>query len=256
MAAASDYLSANHPDYFPERFRAVEGSPRRFRVRHLTCSEPTCQREEEINDTGERQLPPYVVRKKFMQKGWEIGKDREHDRCPTCVANARVARRKPREEKVVKIDANANIPLTERAVNLGAGQLPEKMPPRTMDTDDRRIIFAAIDECWAGKEEGYKTPWTDQKVASELSVPVAWVAEVRGQFFGEARDNSEIRELLARIDAACAEARKSIEEAEKLRKEAVALNTKATTLNRNIDDLRRSMEGAIAIATRIERSLK
>jgi hypothetical protein len=240
---------------FPERFRAVEGSPRRLRTRFLVCSEPLCGAELDITDNGERPLPDDVARRKFSQKGWRIGRDREHDLCPTCVANERQSRRKPREE-VVKIDPDKNIPLTERAVRIAGGSLPENPPPRQMDTDERRIIFGKIDENWAGKEEGYRTPWTDQAIARELGIPLAWVVEVRSQFFGEVRDNQEVREILARIESASFDARKLIEDAKDHVKTAQELNKRTNALHAAISDLSKSLEGAAAIASRIERALK
>ena len=245
---------------FPERFRAVEGSPRRLRTRFLVCSETLCGAEQDITDNGERPLPDNVVQKKFLQRGWRIGRDRKHDLCPTCVSNEDKRRRKPREADLA-IDPNKNIPLTERAVMNGAGRLPREAPeelnePRKMDTDERRIIFAKIDESWVGKDEGYRTPWTDQGIARELGVPLAWVVEVRSQFFGEVRDNQEVREILARIESASFEARKLIDDAHDHLKQAQEIAKQTNALNARIADLRKSLEGASAIATRIERALK
>lgn len=242
-------------DYFPVRHRRVDDVVRKVRV--LKCSEPTCQREVELFDNGSVQLPNPTVAEKFARMGCEIGRNRSRDRCATCAANERLAKRK--KEEPVKVDANKNIPLTERAVMNGASKLPAEMPApeqREMDTDERRVIFIAIDERWAGKDQGYITPWTDQAVASHLGVPMSWVAQVRSQFFGDVRDNSEIRELLDRITKYSVEASQKVAEAQQLAEQAKMLYQKSNALNASIAELKRGIDGAIAIATRIEKALK
>lgn len=254
MAFQSDYLSSNDRDFFPVRFHAVEGSPRRNRMRFLRCSDSVCNREEEISDNGRTELPTDVVRKKFMQRGWEVGKDRSHDLCPVCVENWRLARRKPKEVelKIVTTPPPATPSTPKPILQSIADALP-----REMDRDERRVIFAAVEERWApGGDSGYVTPWTDQSIAQHLGVPVSWVAEVRSQFFGEVRDNQEIRELLDRATKAAVEASQKVAEADALQKQAMGLFQKANALNASVKELKTTVEGMIAIATRIERSLK
>lgn len=241
-------------DYFPVRHRRIDDVVRKVRV--LKCSEPTCQREVELFDNGSVQLPNPTVAEKFARMGCEIGKNRNRDRCAVCAENERLARRKSPKEEPMKIDANKNIPLTERAVMNGASRLPAEMPEREMDTDERRVIFAAIDERWAGKEQGYITPWTDQGIASHLGVPMSWVSQVRSQFFGDIRDNSEIRELLDRVTKYSVDASQKVAEAQQLAEQARSLYQKSNALNASIAELKRGIDGAIAIATRIEKALK
>lgn len=261
MTFQSNFLKPNDPDYFPVRYHAVEGSPRRNRMRFLKCSDPICAREEEITDNGRTELPTEVVRKKFRQRGWEVGKDRTRDVCPVCIENVRVARRQSKEAKLKVVYPGPSDELSkvsQEAVGkvqaFKASAAPE--PPETMSRDERRIVFAKIEEHWAGENEGYTAPWTDQKIASDLGVPVGWVAEVRSDFFGEVRDNSEIRELLGRATQAAIEASQKVAAGAQLLKEAQSLTNKANTLNGELADLRKSVEGMIAIASRIERSLK
>lgn len=256
MAFQSDYLPTNSPDYFPVRYHAVEGSPRRNRVRYLTCSDPVCARVEEITDNGRTELPCTIVARKFKQKGWTVGRDRAHDTCPTCAANARAARRKTKEVELKIVRPNP----TDPVVTLGTPSVPREVkaePPEPMSRDERRIVFSKIEEHWAGEADGYTTPWTDQKIATDLGVPLAWVVEVRSDFFGEIRDNSEIRELLSKVDRATVEASQVVGEAEAFMKTTVTpAIQRAQHLNTQIADLRKSVEGLIAIASRIERSIK
>lgn len=55
-------------------------------------------------------------------------------------------------------------------------------PPRDLNKEDRRLIFAKIDEVYLDKS--YSKDWTDKKVAIDLGVPVAWVARIREENFG------------------------------------------------------------------------
>ena len=249
MASLQSNIPPNHADYFPIRHHAFEGSSQRLRVRFLKCSDPVCGREDEITDNGNIALPTDVVKRKFRQKGWDVGKNREHDICPVCVENQRLARRKPKEEPVLKPPGDNGPP---PQMMVGSGPIE----PRKMDTDDRRIIFAAIDERWASKEAGYNAPWTDHAVATYLEMPLAWVVEVRSQFFGEVRDNQEIRDLLERANKAIAEAEKQVAAALQLQKDTSSMITRVNAMNATLAELRKSVEGLAAIASRIEGKIK
>jgi hypothetical protein len=74
-------------------------------------------------------------------------------------------------------------------------------PPVEMGRDDRRIIFAKLDEVYLSAEQGYSSGWTDHRIAADLGVPRAWVEQVREEMFGPARDNEDIREARAELAA-------------------------------------------------------
>lgn len=59
--------------------------------------------------------------------------------------------------------------------------------PREMSREDRQRVHAKIGEHYL--EKGYDPPWTDKRIAEDLKVPVAWVVEIRDQFFGEEGSN-------------------------------------------------------------------
>lgn len=137
----------------------------------------------------------------------------------------------------------------------GNGAAPEE--PKKMDREERRVIFAAIEERWApGGDSGYITPWTDQAVASHLGVPLAWVAEVRSQFFGEVRDNQEIRDLLERAAKLLVEVDGKVKEAIQLQKDTSSMIVRVNAMNTTLAELRKSAEGLAAIASRIEGRVK
>jgi len=194
-----------------------------------------------LNDNGAAPLPPDIVTKKFQQKGWFIGRDRRHDICPDCLVKHR--RRTQKQEEPVATVIKPDFAAVENE-------------PRKMDVDERRIIFAKLNDVWAGKDQGYVVPWTDASVARDLGVPAAWVVEIRSSMFGEAHDNQEIRDVLTRIEAVNAQVSLKIVEAAKLRAEATDLIVRANALNGSINELRRASEGMIAIATRIEKAVK
>lgn len=81
-------------------------------------------------------------------------------------------------------------------------------PPRALTRDDRRIIFAKLEDCYIDEKAGYAAGWNDERVAKELGVPRAWIEEVREQNFGPNKvDNSrEIRELSQSIETFIASA--------------------------------------------------
>jgi hypothetical protein len=67
--------------------------------------------------------------------------------------------------------------------------------PRTPTRDEKRAIMDKLNAVYA--EGAYADAWSDKAVAGALNVPVAWVAEIRAEFFGEA-DVSEAELAKAR----------------------------------------------------------
>ena len=153
-----------------------------------------------------------LVQQKMRHRGWEIGNRASGDTCPDCIAAKQKKRNKEPEKesnvvKFVKADE-----------------------PPTMSREDRRLIFAKIDEVYLDETIGYSEGWTDSRVAEDLGVPVAWVKTIRAENFGEERSNAA---LLANLE----EAKWTLGEAKKIHDEikaslqtamdAVAISTKA-----------------------------
>jgi hypothetical protein len=76
-------------------------------------------------------------------------------------------------------------------------------PPREMGRDDRRIVFAKIDEVYLGEGNGYSQGWNDEAVAKDLAIPRAWVASVREEMFGPAISVEDPKQLKQDLDAVC-----------------------------------------------------
>lgn len=145
----------------------IEGQMRHASLIH--CGE--CGRTDRFVHAGSQKKPPEAIEQYFRNHGWEIGSTARKDRCPDC------------------LKATATKP---------ALRVVEAEPPRQMERDDRRVIFAKIDELY--DTNGYVAPWTDRKVAEDLGVPQAWVEQVREEMFGPAGSNPDLDEYLRRVD--------------------------------------------------------
>jgi hypothetical protein len=69
----------------------------------------------------------------------------------------------------------------------------EESAERSMGREDRRVIWAKLEEVYADEATGYKPGWSDGRVARDLNVPLSWVTVVRDENFGALPDNPEIR---------------------------------------------------------------
>lgn len=152
--------------------------------------------------------PPEVVRKKFQQQGWKVGRTARQDRCPDCLEAARNDRKKidmpktapvPPQTREVRKEAGNVVAISKTGVatKMAEEPMPEGgVPP--MSRTDRRIIFGDIDEVYESEDAGYQPGHSDETVAKTLGVRVEWVRQVRTEMFGPAegtKRNREIREI-------------------------------------------------------------
>src|SRR3974390_2318891 len=121
-----------------------------------------------------------MAARKFEKTQWLV--DLRHGKhvCPVCLQKAALALNDKPTLKVMEqaMDDNKVVPIA----------------PKTMNRDDRRIIFEKINEVYINEREGYAAPWTDDKVAKDLGSPRSWVTQVREEMFGPAQSNAEIDE--------------------------------------------------------------
>lgn len=171
-----------------ERFPVVKPDFRSPRQAHrITCS--GCAFTSDMTISRVAGLPPEVTARKFQQRGWLIGKSAHHDLCPACVAgNAKPS--KAKESNVTNMKAAPPAPI----VNIR----PEA--PREPTVEQRRIIFSSINDHYLDAKRGYADDWTDQKIATDLGVPRAWVTTMRDENFGPARDNEAIQAALVEYE--------------------------------------------------------
>lgn len=213
--------------------RNVDGSLLPGGVR-ITCSE--CGAEETANakTIAHAQCAKLSI-KKFRDKGWFIGNNRKHDLCPEC-------NMKPRRPRVIPLIINQPQPVIEGIVptTIAPSNNPITVaPPREMTREDRRIILAKLNDVYLDERLGYDKGWSDKKVAEDLGVPQAWVAQLRDENFGPDNANEEARAMVEMTQ------RLSMEVAEfKARFDALIVDRDALT--RRMSDLER-------MASRIEK---
>ena len=191
----------------------------RYRV---TCSEcgvtDSIGRQNMGSKTANEQVP-----KKFAVKGWYIGDSPKHDKCPSCTE-----RHRKKSSAAIVTEIFERYPSVKTVVPLKAE------PPREMSRDDRRIIFAKLNEVYIDEKSGYDKGWSDKKIGDDLNVPLAWVKTIREENFGPARTEE--------IDQVIVEAR--------------AVSQEIRDLNMKLTELINAVKVASDRAARIERAAK
>ena len=120
--------------------------------------------------------------------------------------------------------------------------------PREMSKDDRRLIFAQLNDVYT--DAGYSGDWTDQKVATVLGCPRVWVVEVREEFFGTIKDNEQLSafvkeadDLLKDCHGVLAEAQRLVLAANKTLADVKGLDIRLNAAEKKLADVRRSIGG-------------
>jgi len=204
----------------------VQAEAGRRRVHRITCSECPATLDISANTySGSRASED--LNKIFQRRGWQVGRSANHDLCPGCQFRKRQERRAPKQTAEV-------IPMSKQEAAPAAAD-----QPRVPTFNDRRIIFAKLEEVYVDEKVGYGSGWSDQRVAKELGCPWAWVAELREQNFGPVRSNEEMRVLVNDAQAAIAEARETVKRGEKLRGDIQEWQREVTALTGKIDALER-----------------
>ena len=125
--------------------------------------------------------------------------------------------------------------------------------PRAMGKEDRRVIFAKINDVYLDEQSGYSKGWTDQKVADDLGVPVAWVAEIRERDFGKELNETErliedavaeanrladrMANLLLQIRSACESSQSAMKTLESSARSVEAASVEFASLLKKVDEL-------------------
>lgn len=118
-------------------------------------------------------MPLTLVAKKFAEKGWTVGSNKDWHLCPSC------SLKKPPKLALVK---------TENAMKEDIA--------RPMTREEKRIVYSKLNEVYADEKQGYTEGWSDYRVATDLGVPRVWVEQVREEMFGPVAVNPEIDRFL------------------------------------------------------------
>lgn len=209
-----------------------------------TCSR--CGHDEEISISTKTCEQAWAQRL-FGRKGWRLGNSRKNDICGDCVAKERtekLERKKaaalPKMEAIMP--ANVIALATKTIMQKEAAPMAvEVEKPPVMSREDRRIIFAKINDVYVDENVGYDNGWSDKRVAEDLNVPRAWVAEVREEHFGPEASNDEAREVVAEARTLADMAATLLEDGRKQRAEwqqrAHEIDTRFADLRKRIDAL-------------------
>lgn len=137
----------------------------------------------------------FIVRK-LQSDGWLVGKKDSAHRCPGCYSaiKARQAQKSTLHQNISRENV-VTLPVQPKAV-------PQPAPANRMPShEDKRVIYEKIDDVYLADARCYSGGWSDAKIAADLNVPRAWVANVRDAMFGPEGVNEQIRSDIAEARA-------------------------------------------------------
>lgn len=147
-------------------------------------------------------MPPDEAARRFSAKGWDLSKGRrDRDVCPKCSAIKPIG-----EVKTMQTPNLTVVPANEKA---------EK--PIEMSREDKRVIFAKLNEVYVDERIGYGDGWGDGRVSQDLGVPLAWVRLVREENFGPDASNDEIRGLIKQAQSCVSDIKSHVEQVARVR---------------------------------------
>lgn len=244
--------------------------------KHVTGAKIACYKcnATETYFHNGRSVNPACLPKEFERRGWLVGKNKNTDMCPSCLATLRG--RKPKQEDIsvapVKIIPNdlktstTMIPPSAKGIHtvvqppkgieaIGVSlapalkevpmptvtpavvQVEEKKEPeeRAMTKADDRIIMAKLEEVYIDENTGYRDDWDDAKVATDLGIPTGWVAFVRDRSFGPELNASMRQKNMDAIIAKGQEVERIIVLADKKLEQLQHLDNKVTDISNQVD---------------------
>jgi hypothetical protein len=144
----------------------------------LACSH--CSKKEEtiintVKGPVESEVEERIIIHKFKKLGWVIGKTKSQHLCGTCFLSKK-------EIIIMKDDKSTVIPM--QSTTALQSTLTSKTAPRAMTRDERYLITMKINEHWLGEQVGYEMGWSDERIATDLGTPRAFVSTVRDETFG------------------------------------------------------------------------
>jgi len=212
---------------------------RRFPIENgaqvITCG--GCGRKDEAGRNGGKaggNLPPVAIARFFSQRGWRVGATPRKDRCPDCL--------NPKRNTKEETELSTKLTVIDQIRPPKPGASEE--PPRQMSREDRRLIFAKLEEVYVDERVGYAAGWNDEKVAKDMAVPRAWVEVIRDENFGpqKAEQSAEVIDLRERIEKAEREGAALADDAGAIRKAAEGAALAAAKIEGRARDLLKGVE--------------
>jgi len=196
------------------------------RYQSATCRE--CGYEGIFLDTTKKGAPPEMVKKKFQQKGWEMGQRSTDDECPKCVGKKREM--SPAQKRAAFCRINSIKPRPDNATPKEKPMKAEqpRQPTQADKTRIRRELMDYYDEALGL----YLDDFSDRKLGENLNVPFAWVANIRDAM-GLGPDKNEAG---GQFNEAIKLAK---DEAKKLRADAEANLEAAAALEKRLSEIER-----------------
>ncbi len=102
-----------------------------------------------------------------------------------------------------------------------------------MTRDERRLIWAKLDEVYVDEKAGYSAGWTDARLAEDLGVPRAWVSTIRDENFGPDQ-SEELQRTVAEARAVMAANTEHAKAVEALMQQGAALLKRAEAVERSL----------------------
>ena len=167
----TDMTSPRVPTSFTREKHAVAGRPMSFA--RFSCHK--CPATLDIPEAGTAAVQPGVYARRARERGW-LADDR-HPASVVCPACQKKPPHDPDSElKKVLMNGTAHTNVT-----------PLSPPMRELTSDDRAKIRGALEAHFDDGIGAYHDDWSDEKIATSLNVPRAWVERMREAAFGPIR---------------------------------------------------------------------
>lgn len=189
-----------------------------------------------------------LVTRKFTAMGWRVGDVQRKHRCPACIKEEIANKPFAKLEAIKQPEVTVPTPAPAKSNGHHPGTSLVAEPPPEMTRDDRRVIFAKLNEVYDNERTGYSADWTDKRVAADLGVPLVWVTKMREENCGPEGSNVHLREDIDR-------ARVAIIEANRFLGELAAAQADVTKIAKVMADLVRRVDPMHALIDKTERSI-
>jgi hypothetical protein len=162
--------------------------------------------------------PPELVFKHFRRQGWEMSQHNSYDLCPICATK--------KEKTVATQQTKAEATKVDRV---------KADPPRQISKDEHHVAYLKLTETYIDETVGYAAPWTDQRVADDLKLPVAWITDIREKHFGNLALNEDHQKYINQALGTLDEAKKVTLEAKVYTDTAIKMGNDAQRMNAQIE---------------------